>query len=62
MRADPSSCVVVGDTTIGALVAIAAGMRVVGYIADANPEPMAALGIGMIDSLTELPALIIGGR
>lgn len=55
---DPAACVVVEDSPTGATAARAAGMRVLGYAHDADPERMAATGAEVLDDLAEVPALL----
>ncbi len=59
MGAEPSRCVVVEDTPIGVTAAASAGMRVLGYAADADETELRRAGAeALFDSLTELPALL----
>ncbi len=58
MDATPDRCVVVEDTTIGVTAARAAGMRVLGYVADADESALRAAGAHILRSLTDIPALI----
>ncbi len=51
---DPAGCVVVEDSVPGATAAVAAGMRVLGYAADEDPERLRAAGAEVIDDLHEL--------
>lgn len=54
----PDRCVVVEDTPIGVRAGVAAGMRVLGYAADADRAALAAAGAEPFDALSEVPARI----
>jgi HAD superfamily hydrolase (TIGR01509 family) len=58
MGAAPSRSVVVEDTPSGVHAAVAAGMRALGYAADADPGALAAAGAQVIWSLGELRGLL----
>jgi HAD superfamily hydrolase (TIGR01509 family) len=59
MGAEPSRCVVVEDTPIGVTAAVSAGMRVLGYAADADETELREAGAeALLSSLTELPPLL----
>lgn len=51
-------CVVVEDTPIGVQAGTAAGMRVLGYAADADRAALAAAGAEPFESLSQVPALL----
>ncbi len=56
MGTPPDHTTVVEDTVVGVTAAVAAGMRVIGYGADSDPERLRGAGAELIDNLTELPA------
>lgn len=56
MGARPERTTVVEDTAVGVTAAVAAGMRVIGYAADSDPDALRRAGADVIDTLTELPA------
>ena len=56
MGASAARCVVVEDTPSGVTAAVAAGMRVLGYAADADEAALRAAGAELLWSLEELPA------
>jgi HAD superfamily hydrolase (TIGR01509 family) len=59
LGAEPSRCVVVEDTPIGVTAAVSAGMRALGYAADADEAELHRAGAeALFSSLTELPALL----
>lgn len=58
LRVDPAACVVVEDSPTGATAAAAAGMRVLGFADDADPERMRAAGAEVIFSLHDVPGLL----
>lgn len=58
MGAPAAATAVVEDTPIGVAAGVAAGMRVLGYAADADPEALRAAGAEPFDDLGELPALL----
>ncbi len=58
LELDPATCVVVEDSPTGATAAIAAGMRVLGYAADADRERLAATGAELFFSMAEVPTLL----
>jgi HAD superfamily hydrolase (TIGR01509 family) len=58
MGATPDECVVVEDTAIGIIAAVAAGMRAVAYAADGDPVELQRAGAETVQALSELPALI----
>jgi HAD superfamily hydrolase (TIGR01509 family) len=59
MGAEPSRCVVVEDTPIGVTAAVSAGMRVLGYAADADETELREAGAeALLSALAELPALL----
>lgn len=58
MRSSPSGCVVVEDSPSGVTAAVSAGMRVLGYAADSDPEALLRAGAEVVWSLAELPRLL----
>jgi HAD superfamily hydrolase (TIGR01509 family) len=56
--AEPARCVVIEDTPSGARAAVAAGMRVLGFGADSDPEALAAAGAEVFMSLGDVPSLL----
>jgi HAD superfamily hydrolase (TIGR01509 family) len=54
MGATPARSVVVEDTPSGVQAALAAGMRALGYAADADPRALADAGAEVFDSMREL--------
>jgi HAD superfamily hydrolase (TIGR01509 family) len=54
MGAEPSRCVVVEDTASGVAAAVAAGMRVFGYVADSDEAALTEVGADPLRSLGEL--------
>jgi beta-phosphoglucomutase-like phosphatase (HAD superfamily) len=58
MGATPGASVVVEDTPSGVRAAAAAGMRALGYAADADPGALAAAGAQLLWSLEELTGLL----
>ncbi len=58
LRLDPSACVVVEDSPTGATGAFAAGMRVLGFSDDSDPEAMRAAGAEVFFDMAEVPALL----
>jgi HAD superfamily hydrolase (TIGR01509 family) len=53
---EPGDCVVVEDTAIGVRAAVSAGMRAIGYVADADAQAIQAAGGELMASMLELPA------
>lgn len=58
LGADPSRTVVIEDSLPGAAGARAAGMRVLGFAADEDPEALRALGAEPFGAMAELPGLL----
>lgn len=58
MGAGPAHCVVIEDTPSGVMAAVAAGMRVLGFAADSDPEALALAGAEVFMSLSDVPALL----
>jgi len=58
MKAKPSRCVVVEDTPSGVTAAVAAGMRVFGYVADSDEMALREAGAEILRSLDKLPLLL----
>ncbi|HYM55843.1 MAG TPA: HAD-IA family hydrolase [Solirubrobacteraceae bacterium] len=58
MGAHPSRSVVVEDTPSGALAAVAAGMRALGYAADSDEAALREAGAEVIWELGEVPGLL----
>jgi HAD superfamily hydrolase (TIGR01509 family) len=58
MGAEPSGCVVVEDTASGVTAAAAAGMRVLGYVADSDEAALRQAGAELMQTLDQLPRLL----
>ena len=58
MKAKPSRCAVVEDTPSGVTAAVAAGMRVFGYVADSDEMALREAGAEILRSLDKLPLLL----
>jgi HAD superfamily hydrolase (TIGR01509 family) len=58
MGAEPARCAVIEDTPSGVRAAVAAGMRVMGFGADSDPEALAVAGAEVVMSLEEVPGLL----
>jgi HAD superfamily hydrolase (TIGR01509 family) len=59
MGATPERCAVVEDTELGVSAGVAAGMRVFGYVGDADEAALRAAGASdVLQRLSELPAAI----
>ena len=58
MGAEPMGCVVVEDTATGVTAAVAAGMRVLGYVADSDEAAIRQAGAELMPSLDRLPRLL----
>jgi len=58
MKAKPARCVVVEDTPSGVTAAVAAGMRVFGYVADSDEMALREAGAEILRSLDKLPLLL----
>jgi HAD superfamily hydrolase (TIGR01509 family) len=58
MGVDPLDSVVVEDTASGVTGAVAAGMRVIGYGADADNQALRRAGAEIVQSLDEIAALL----
>lgn len=58
MGVSPSRCLVVEDSSSGVTAAVAAGMRVIGYSADADELALREAGADVLRSLDELPAYL----
>lgn len=56
MGASPAGCVVVEDTPLGVQAAVSAHMRVFGYAADSDEQPLREAGAEILHSLEDLPA------
>jgi HAD superfamily hydrolase (TIGR01509 family) len=57
-----ASCIVVEDTTIGIRAALAGDMRAIGLASDPEAECIRRLGATTIESLLELPPLLLNPR
>lgn len=58
MGAPPARTVVVEDTSIGVRAGVAAGMRVLGFAADADPAALREAGAEPFARLAEVPAML----
>lgn len=58
LREEPSECVVVEDTAIGAAAARAAGMTALGYADNVSAKDLAAAGAVPFGAMDELPELV----
>ncbi len=59
MGFDPASTVVVEDSAAGVEAGVAAGMRVLGYVAPgADPEPLRTAGAEPFEEMAELPIML----
>ena len=58
MGAEPGRCVVVEDSPLGVIAAVAAKMRVIGYAAEGNERELRDAGAEIVDSMEQIPALL----
>jgi HAD superfamily hydrolase (TIGR01509 family) len=58
MKTKPSRSVVVEDSPSGVTAAVAAGMRVFGYVADSDTTALRRTGAEVLESMEELPAAL----
>jgi HAD superfamily hydrolase (TIGR01509 family) len=58
MKAKPSRCAVIEDTSSGVTAAVSAGMRALGYVADSEEGPLQRAGAEVLRSLDELTQLL----
>ncbi len=58
MDAEPARCVVIEDSVSGVQAAVAAGMPVIGYAADADAGALAAAGARVAHTMDEVAALL----
>lgn len=57
---DPSACLVIEDTSVGAGAGLAAGMTVLGYAAQTPAHRLLAAGVhGVFGNMAELPGLML---
>ena len=62
MNARPAACVVIEDTPLGIMAAVAAGMRAIGYAAGSDEHALRNAGAEVIRSLEEIPSLVARER
>lgn len=58
MGIDPSDCMVVEDSPAGVQAAIAAGMKVYGYVPESPASKLEELGAELLHSMKDLPGII----
>jgi len=58
MGAHPSNCAVIEDSENGVHAARAAGMSVLGYVADENSAALAKAGAIVFDAMRQPPSLL----
>ena len=54
----PADCVVIDDSAAGCRAGLAAGIRTLGFAEHGDSAPLAALGLELFHSMSELPGLI----
>ncbi|MCG8587747.1 MAG: HAD family hydrolase [Proteobacteria bacterium] len=54
----PETCVVIEDTTVGVAAAVAAGMPVLGFAQQNDPQALETAGARVFDDMRALPALL----
>ncbi len=58
MGVQARSCTVVEDSILGVRAGVAAGMRVLGYAAQSEADPLEAYGVSVFHSMYQLPCLL----